>query len=224
MSALKKVGISIGILIECLLLAVPAVCLVDIIYNWQQEIDAAYNYSYHEAYDQVYPVRYREGYSQQYDFGYDEQYDVGYSEAFAEGYDYGYESGVAVGHKDGQAIRVELHDPTYAELEEFLARDKTNLHPYIADEHKYVCFNFAAEVNNNAELEGIRAGLVLLYLRNLPGHAIVAFETVDEGLIYIEPQSDEVVGLVVGEPYRPLMKDHRIRASDCTVVDSKIIW
>jgi len=224
MSALKKAGIAIGILIECLLLAVPAVCLVDIIYNWQQEIDTAYNYSYHEAYDQVYPVRYQEGYSQQYDFGYDEQYNVAYNEAFAEGYDHGYESGVAVGHEDGQAIRVELHDPTYAELEKFLARDKTNLNPYIADEHKYVCFNFAAEVNNNAELEGIRAGLVLLYLRNLPGHAIVAFETVDEGLIYIEPQSDEVVEVVEGRPYRPLMKDYRIRARDCTVVDSKIVW
>ena len=33
------------------------------------------------------------------------------------------------------------------------------------------------------------------------GHALVAFETVDRGLIFIEPQSDREVKLVIGESF-----------------------
>lgn len=224
MGILGRVGISIGILIECFILIVPATYLADTIYNWHREIDAAYNDSYQQAYNQVYHVHYQEGYSEQYEIGYNEQYKVGYNEAFDKGYDQGYESGLSAGHAEGLATIVELHDPTYKELEEFLARNKTNLKPYIEDEDEFVCFNFAAEVNNNAELEGIRAALVILCFQHSAGHAIVAFETVDKGLIFIEPQSDEVVTPVIGKPYRPAVGDYIKGGDDDPIVEIRTIW
>lgn len=223
MGILGKVGISIGILIECSILVVPTVYLADTIYNWHREIEAAYSASYQEDYNQAYHARYQEGYSEQYEIGYKAQYNVGYNEAFDKGHDQGRETGLVGGREEGLAARVGLHDPTYEELEEFLAYDKTNLKSYIEDEDKYACFNFAGEVNNNAELEGIRAALVLIYFRNYVGHAIVAFQTVDKGLIFVEPQSDEIVKLVVGESYQPLV-DEQVGDDDGSVVEVRIIW
>jgi hypothetical protein len=45
-----------------------------------------------------------------------------------------------------------------------------------------------------------RCGLVAIDY-NGPGHAIVAFNTTDRGVVYFEPQSDEMVLLKVGARY-----------------------
>ena len=64
------------------------------------------------------------------------------------------------------------------ELIELLALDQTGSGPYISGE--YVCFDFAAELNNNAEANGIRAAYVHIRFETW-GHAIVAFEMVARG-------------------------------------------
>ena len=85
-----------------------------------------------------------------------------------------------------------LHDPTYNELVSFIARDKTNEEEYI--EGVFDCEQFSQQVNTNAENAGIRCAYVVIYFDGTDaGHGIVGFNTVDQGMVYVEPQSDEWV-------------------------------
>ena len=226
MGILKRIGAVIGILIECFILLFFAVYLGETISTFNEKIAAAYNSSYQKAYDPIYHTRYQEGYDEQYGIGYNEQHDVAYEEHYNSGYDEGYQSGLEIGHEQGLATRVVLCNPTYKELKKFLARDKTDYEPYL--EGEYVCTDFAAEVNNNAELEGIRAAFVAI---NFPEerHAIVAFETIDKGIIFIEPQSDGVAEPTIGKEYwrcrEPIPDYHYEKPSyDDTIVEIQIIW
>jgi len=172
-----------------------------------EKIAAAYDGGYSQGYDQTYKVRYQEG----------------YGEAYDKGYNKGYEIGQGSGSKQEVATRVELRNPTYKELREFLAGDKTDFNLFIRGEH--VCFDFAAELNNSAEANSLRAAYVRIRFEKW-GHAVVAFETVDRGLVFIEPQTDRnVEELVVGKPY----PWHQVGASrsadyDDTIVEIQIIW
>jgi hypothetical protein len=107
-------------------------------------------------------------------------------------------------------------------MKEFLAHDMTDSNPFIRGE--YVCFDFSAELNNNAEANGIRAAYVRIRAKEW-GHAVVAFETVDRGLVFVEPQSDEDVSLVTGEPYPwQQVGANRPMNYDDAVVEIQIIW
>lgn len=91
-------------------------------------------------------------------------------------------------------------NPTYSEMYNFLQQDKTSDREWTAE---YTCRHFSTDVNNNAESQGIRCGYVWIAFEDSDtGHAIVAFETVDRGIIFIEPQSDWQVKLAVGEHYK----------------------
>ncbi|MBA7542467.1 hypothetical protein ES705_34788 [subsurface metagenome] len=174
----------------------------------------------------IYSDKITAAYEDSYDNGYAQTYDVGYQEAYGEaydkGYDKGYEIGLETGSKAGVATRVELYNPTHKEMREFLARDKTDSNPFVIGE--YVCSDFAAEVNNNAEADGIRAAYVRIRSKEW-GHALVAFETVDRGLIFIEPQSDREVGLVIGEPFPwYLVGAISPMSSYDPIVEIQIIW
>lgn len=91
-----------------------------------------------------------------------------------------------------------IMDPTHREMLAFLRKDRTDRREYVEDE--YVCEDFAKDVCNNAEENGIRCAFVAMRYPE-GGHAIVAFDTIDEGLVYIESQSDEIVEPVVGKHY-----------------------
>jgi len=94
--------------------------------------------------------------------------------------------------------RFEQHNPTYNEVIDFIKNDKTNEKEY-TDE--YTCLEFACETNNNAENLGIRCYIVEITFNEF-AHAIIGFPTIDKGMIYIEPQSDEFVeNLVIGNDY-----------------------
>ena len=173
MGIFKRSGLVIGILIECFILFFPATYLGETITTFNETMETiatTYTSNYTVVYNQIYHTRYQEG----------------------------YKNGQEVGYKEGLASQTELHNPIYKELMGFLARDKTDSKAYL--EGAYVCFDFAAEVNNNAEIEGIRAAYVRIHFPEEPGHAIVAFETVDKGLIFIEPQSASEIELVIGKP------------------------
>ena len=88
-------------------------------------------------------------------------------------------------------------DPTYTEMLQFLYVDETDKHLYIKDE--YVCSNFSTALVTNASAFNMRVAYVrLVYTDNCALHAIVAFNTTDEGLIFIEPQNDGIVDIFVG--------------------------
>jgi len=75
------------------------------------------------------------------------------------------------------------------ELNSFLASDHTNWNEWIDD--KYTCVNFAMDLVANARKHNIEAWIVgVLFDRSETGHAFVAFETNDLGVVWIEPQSD----------------------------------
>jgi len=161
-----------------------------------------------------------------YDYGYTQTFDTTYqqaqAEAFEKGYDKGYELSQQTNVSKPVARLVETHNPTYAELTTFLAADDTHLKPYI-DGH-YVCFDYAADLNNNADAAGLQAAYVRLRSSDW-GHAVVAFQTLDRGLVYIEPQSNAEVKLVIGEPYpwRQVGATSPLSASD-PILAIEIIW
>lgn len=99
--------------------------------------------------------------------------------------------GLMTGH--GYTIK----DPTYREMMSFLRADDTDKAEYIKG--KYECTGFATDLCNSAETEGIRCAYVTLKFPGGNGHAIVAFNTIDKGLIYVEPQFDDLVRVEIGE-------------------------
>lgn len=95
--------------------------------------------------------------------------------------------------------KFDQHNPTFQEVINFLKEDKTDEVEYTDKE--YTCLDYAAEVNNNAENKGIRSYVVELYFEE-GAHAIIGFDTIDEGRIYFEPQNDcQVKNLKIGNDY-----------------------
>lgn len=120
----------------------------------------------------------------------------------------------------------ELRDPTYLEMEAFLADDRTSSNTYDRGSFlrldDYVCIDFANDVKRNAIKEGIRcAGVGISFGRR--GHALIAFQTTDRGIIFIEPQDDYIVKVAVGTRY---FVDNGCEAVDYndTIVKVEVYW
>jgi len=207
-----------------------------------------YNAGYESGYSLAYTTRYSEGYSvgnltgyqignssgynlgfsegnmsgyeSAYDIAYDEGYIQGSSEGNATGYEQGYDNGYAVGLEDGAGHGYVIRDPTYQEALQFINDDRTDANQY--DEETYTCANFAADFKNNAFDEGYRCGYVEIEFP-VYAHAAVCFNTIDKGLIFIEPQDDEIVSVRIGYTYwdRTIYEPPTY---DDTVVRYMIVW
>lgn len=156
-----------------------------------------------------YQAIYNQGYAQGKDAGYDD------------GYKSGYEASLKPSPEQQTSVSDILQNPTYQEMKLFLAQDTTNSNNY--EEDMYVCTDFAVAVNNNAESQGIRCAIVDMFYPDGYGHTIVAFETTDRGLIFIEPQFDREVEMVIGESYS---KSNKFTAAprDDTINRYLIAW
>ena len=98
-----------------------------------------------------------------------------------------------------QGDKFTMHDPTYNEVAMFIGEDDTNTNQYVPD--IFTCIDFAQGVNNNAEKQGIRCCVIHVEFEN-KAHALIGFNTVDKGMVYVEPQSDEwVENFEVGNDY-----------------------
>ena len=117
-----------------------------------------------------------------------------------------------------------INDPTYKEMLRFLRRDDTDKQEY--REGEYECRHFALDMCNNAEEEGIRCAYVLVEYPGDVGHAIVAFNTIDEGLIYIEPQFDELLeGVEIGERFHDCLGSGFEKPDyDDTIESILVVW
>jgi len=82
----------------------------------------------------------------------------------------------------------EWKNPSYEEMETFLRKDTTDLHVFIQD--TYECKQFCFDLIRNARNNGIRAGYVTLSNPVGDDHAIVCFQTTDQGYVFVEPQLD----------------------------------
>ena len=94
---------------------------------------------------------------------------------------------------------IALKNPTFQELRDFILRDPTSRNEFILNQ--YECRHFATDVNNNAEAEGLRCAFILLCF-DRGQHSVIAFDTVDRGLVYIEPQTDAAIHPEVGGKYQ----------------------
>jgi hypothetical protein len=211
MKWLKQIFIPISILV--------AVCLSGfIVYNIAYAIgkSAGYGEGYSAGQEIGYSSGRQDGYNEGYALGGEESYDQGYDLGMAEGYEQGYDEGIEAGLGHGYTLR----DPTYKQAVAFLARDKTDKNEY--DEDSYVCSHFARDVDNNAEAEGLRCAFVdLRYSQG--GHSIIAFNTIDKGLVYFEPQFDDEVEVIMYRSYSRL-NNYLEPSIDDTIMDVLVIW
>lgn len=147
-------------------------------------------------------------------------YSDGYAHGFGTGYSQGYDTGctqqVETEYNEPPDIEpefsdiadmvgnqniasdyhiVELKNPTSEEVKDFITRDPTNRNKWVRN--AYECRHFATDVCNDARDAGLNCAFVLLCYEK-GQHAVVAFDTVDRGLVYIEPQTNMVIYPEIG--------------------------
>ena len=144
-------------------------------------------------------------------------YYLGYTRGDSSGYDDGYQNGII----DGAGTGYDYRDPTYFEMKQFLKNDDTDNNEYI--EGIYTCTDYAADLNNNALEAGYNAAYVYIDYSDGSGHSIDAFQTVDRGLIFIEPQFDKEVQVTVGSSYSDL-NGFQAADHDDTIVRYVLVW
>lgn len=174
-----------------------------------------------EGYDKGYTSGEQDGY----DKGEQEGYDKGYTSGKADGYQTGYDQGMEAGFGHGYTLR----DPTYAEAVAFIKADKTDENEYVKGGYGiYVCSHFARDVGNSATEAGLRCAFVELRYPD-SGHAIIAFATIDEGLVYFDPITDDRTKPVIGKRYYQCMMPeagfyYSKPSFDDTIMDILVIW
>jgi hypothetical protein len=185
------------------------------------------------GYDNGYSIGQEAGYSSGEQEGYSSGRTDGYSLGHQEGYDEGYSSGRTDGYSEGMEAGLghgyTLKDPTYEQVITFLKEDKTDRNEYVKDTYGvYVCSHFARDVCNNAEAEGLRCAFVELRYPD-GGHSIIAFNTIDAGLVYFEAQTDERARPVIGQRYYQCIEPspgchYDPPWHDDTIKDILVIW
>ena len=94
-----------------------------------------------------------------------------------------------------------LINPTYEQLWDFILEDKTN---NLEWEENFDCTEFSNHFIKNFAKEGFFSCTTEITFEDDGGHIIVAVNTSDRGLFYVEPQSDRIIPrdkLEVGEDY-----------------------
>ncbi|MEM1530437.1 MAG: hypothetical protein QXQ42_04595 [Candidatus Bathyarchaeia archaeon] len=179
------------------------------------------------GYEIGYSIGFRDGNSTGFNLGYNLGYEDGYSHgfrtgnltSFSIGYNLGYEAGYLQGVIDGAGRGFTIRDPTYKEAMTFIEIDQTDKNKYI--EGVYTCINFAADFKMNAFNSGYKCGLVYIEFPS-GAHALVCFNTIDKGLIFIEPQTDSTMRVEVGIHY---WRDNGYLCPwDDTIIRYIIIW
>ena len=179
-----------------------------------------------EGYNSGQADGYQQGETEGRQLGEQEGYEEGYLAGEADGYEEGVEVGYEEGAEDSLGHGYTIQDPTYKQVTKFLKEDRTDKKNY--KEGIYVCSHFARDVCNNAENEELRCAYVgLIYPEG--GHAIIAFNTIDEGLVYFDPQSDEEATPIIGKRYYKCVEPkpgyyYEEPDYDDTIMDILVIW
>jgi hypothetical protein len=113
-----------------------------------------------------------------------------------------------------------LRDPTYSEAAKFVAYDETSSHSYINE--TYTCANFAKDFQANAMRAGFTCGVVTVFFPEETSHDLNCFNTTDVGMVYVEPQTDQIVSLNVGQVYSGL--NWNMLVKNATVIGFYITW
>lgn len=155
--------------------------------------------------------------------GGEDGYDQGYLVGLQEGSWVGYQEGSKIGYVNGNEGDQDssdgtgfyfVYNPTYDEVREILAEGE---------------IGSTREIHDYAEANGIRAAYVRVKIARQAAegkiwvYRLVAFETVDHGLIIIEPWSHEEVKVEVGKRYREL-NGFPTSLYDDTITKITIVW
>ena len=194
-----------------------------------QGFEEGYEDGDEEGYSRGYDTGEQSGYDTGYTLGKDTGYMEGFSEGQIDGRENGYEYGYVQGSTDALGHGYTLRDPTYAEAVAFMSQDSTSQNGYDGSDYGvYVCSHYSRDTNYNAEVAGYRCALVELRYSE-SGHTVVAFDTIDRGLVYFEPQSDELLVPEIGKRYYQCVIPEPGRyypepSYDDTIRDILIIW
>lgn len=173
--------------------------------------------------EEGYRIGYSEGNETGYAAGRADGHATGHAAGKEEGIQQGYSSGYAAGLDEGIPHKYKLRDPTYSEAVEFLEADKTDRKAYIKENFEYVCIDYAIEVCRNAQEQNLDCHAVELVFREATGaHVIIAFNTIDRGWVYFEPQDDREVKVGVGVRYYR-DNNYRSEVQDDTIIKVNII-
>ena len=205
----KKLLVAVIIMISVL---ISTIIIMD--YYYKDNAQNNFNLGFQQGTENGTTIGYDDGYTQGVVTSSDNAYAEGVISGYDDGYAQGEENGYVQGLRDGAGTGYTIRDPTYQEMIAFIASDKTEKNDYSSD---YICFDFAADVKNNAFLGGYRCGFVYVTFPN-SDHGMVCFDTIDQGLIFIEPQDDRILPVIVGEPLFGNVN------WDDTIVNYRIIW
>lgn len=158
-----------------------------------------------------------------YERGQEEGYLTGYTAGFGEGSRVAYQEGSKVGYAKGKMTGDDssnedgfyfLYNPTNDEVHEILAKGE---------------MGSAKGIHDYAEANGIRVAYVRCPIAREAAegrvylYQLVAFETIDKGLIIIEPRSHLEVKIEVGKSYRGLNGFPPVNYDD-TITKITIVW
>ena len=88
-----------------------------------------------------------------------------------------------------------LNQPSYDRVIDFL---EINLVDEMTEGN---CVDHTAALLENAHTKGILAYAVIVNFSECGSHALIAFNTLDRGIIFFEPSTDEEVEIVMGKDY-----------------------
>lgn len=147
-----------------------------------------------------YSNSYVSGYKVSYSLGYDDAYSQDEAECDKVQDEDSYNDGLVHSQNLPSISRsIEIRNPTFKEAMDFIIADRTNRNKWVRN--VYECRHFATDVCNNARDASWNCAFVLLCYEHRQ-HVVIAFNTIDRGLIYIDPQNDEILYPEVGNEYQ----------------------
>jgi len=92
--------------------------------------------------------------------------------------------------------------PSYSDVQAFIEEDDTDKQKYISENYTFICTDFTNRFINNFLKQGFFSCEAILYFQENNSHSIVAINTTDKGLIFVDSQNDQVMtSLRVGDNY-----------------------
>jgi len=192
-------GITLAIFIVVILIGIGFLAS----YNIYRDLNNQMDISYAEGLEK--------GRAQGYLAGKQDGSRTGYQEGSRIGYQEGQEGDIDIIYEEGEYF---IHNPFYDELPAIWERAKATT---------------AKGIHEYAEANGIRVAYVRCQIARKAHEGmvyviqLVAFETVDNGLVIIEPRSGKEVKVEVGQSYSGL-NDLPARSYDDTVTKISIVW
>lgn len=186
--------------------------------GYERGEEEGYTRGYSDGHGEGEKIGYEAGRKEGYASGDTDGYEAGREEGHTSGDTAGYEtgreegrvSGYAAGFEEGIGTDYLVRNPTYDEVVDMLSQSETSS---------------AVEISNDFEAEGIRAGYVFAHVAEWTdrSYPLVAFDTVDRGLVFISPTSHEEVQLEVGKRYFELL-GFSAPDWDDTITRITIVW